>query len=179
MEKYTAGSAKVHLNSETVRQIKCNFKFWKDTDQQKEEVFAIYVWMENFLSLNTKKTTFSTKEMNLILSLDTKTNLSFWTAKPEHCVKSIYVWSFFLFDFFLAFGLKIRTRPTLYANILHAVDARTLPLYFDTIMLKTYSYKLADWLWWNETSSFNSRCFVSLIPQKLFIHAYIYIYIYI
>ena len=135
--------------------------------------------MENFLSLNTKKTTFSTKEMNLILSLDTKTNLSFWTAKPEHCIKSIYVSSFFLLDFFLAFGLEIQTRPTHYVNIFHAVDARTLQPYFDTIVLKIYSYKLADWLWWNETSSFNSRCFVSLIPQKLYMHIYIYIYIYI
>ena len=29
----------------------------KDADQQKEQVFVIYVWTRNYLSLNTKETT--------------------------------------------------------------------------------------------------------------------------
>ena len=55
----------------------------------------------------------------------------------------------------------MRVRPTLNGNTLHAVDVRTLLRYFDTIALQIYSYKLAAWLWWHETDSSNSHCFLS------------------
>ena len=38
--------------------------------------------------------------MNFSLSVDTKTNLSLWTTKLDHCVESVRVWSFFWCQFF-------------------------------------------------------------------------------
>ena len=100
MVKYTTDQAKVHLNSDmeairnsimkNVRQmqnfrritwdlknskhnLKYNFIFLKNVDQQKEQVICYQV------SLITKETTFQTKEMDL--SKDTKTNLSLLATK--------------------------------------------------------------------------------------------------
>ena len=128
-----------------------NFTFQKDADQQKEQVFVIYVWTNNYLSLNIKETTFWTKEMNLSLSVDRKANLSLWTAKPDQCVESVRVRSFFLVRIFPVFRLNMenyrvspcihskfgvmRATPTPNANNFHAVGVRTLLRYFNTIVL--------------------------------------------
>ena len=40
------------------RNLKYNFAFEKDVDQEKEQLLVIYVWTKNCLSLNTKETTF-------------------------------------------------------------------------------------------------------------------------
>ena len=69
---------------------------WSDAYQQKEQVLVIHVWTKNCLSLSTKERTFQTKEINLFLSVDTKTNLSLWTTKPDHFVESVRVQRFFL-----------------------------------------------------------------------------------
>ena len=56
---------------------------------------------------------------------------------------------------------KIRTIKNPNTDIL-------IPLYYIILIplyCKFYSYKLAEWLWRHETSSSNSRCFVSLIPE--------------
>ena len=109
------------------------------------------------LLLNTEETTFQTKKMNLSLSVDAKINLTLWTTKPDHCVESFRIRSFFLVPIFPAFGLNMETyrvshwvcdiiwvRPTPNANIFHAVDVRTLLRYFNTILFSIYRYKLAE-----------------------------------
>ena len=131
--------------------LKYNFTFQKDADQQKEQVFVIYVWTNDYLSLNMKETTFWTKEMNLSLSVDRKANLSLWTTKSDQCVESVRVRSFFLVRIFPVFRLNMETyrisscihskcrvmwtRPTPNANNFHAVGVRTLLRYFNTIVL--------------------------------------------
>ena len=42
-------------------------------------------------------------ELKMYWSVDTKTNLSFWTAKPDHCVESFRVRSLFLVRIFCCF----------------------------------------------------------------------------
>ena len=57
--------------------------------------------------------------MNLSPSVDTKTNLSLWTTKPDHCVESVFVRSFFWCEFFPAFGLSMevyRASPRIYSE---------------------------------------------------------------
>ena len=93
--------------------------------------------------------------------------------------------AFFWWEFFPAFGLNMESyrasprihsecgviwaRPTPNANAFYVVDVRTLLYYYNTIVFKIYSYKLAEWLWRHETSSSNSRCFLSLIPEYIYV----------
>ena len=119
MKKCTTEPTKVHLNSvmETVR----NNSIMKN-------IVQIQNFRRNTGDLNNSKQTSSTilhfkkmptnkknryyyhwtprkqpskpKELNLSLSLDSKTNLSLWFTKPDHCVESVRVWSFFLVRIF-------------------------------------------------------------------------------
>ena len=120
--------AKVHLNSdmETIRNHSIMKKYRKDTELLKEYrrpkelnvqpqvqfyilkryqptkklVFVNCVWTKNCLSLNTKETTFKTKEMNFSLNVDTHKKLSLWTIKPGHYLESVCIRSFFLVPIF-------------------------------------------------------------------------------
>ena len=60
-------------------------------------LFSVYYFC---LLLNTEETTFQTKKMNLSLSVDAKINLNLWTSKPDHCVESFRIRSFFLVPIF-------------------------------------------------------------------------------
>ena len=110
MEKYTTDQAKVHLNSDmeairnsimkNVRQmqnfrritwdlknskhnLKYNFIFLKNVDQQKEQVICYQV------SLITKETTFQTKEMDL--SLRHKNKFKLTNHKTDHYAENVRV----------------------------------------------------------------------------------------
>ena len=122
--------------------------------------------------------------MKLSLSVETKTILRLWNTKPYHCAKKCSCSEPFSdMSSFPEFALNmekyrvnrhihfkcgyIQARPTLNATNFQAVDVRTLLRYFGTTLLLFYSYQLAEWCWRQETSSSNSRCFVSLIPQYM------------
>ena len=89
--------------------------------------------------------------MKLFLSVDKKTNLSLWNTKPDPCVESARVHSFYWCEFFPVFGMDMenyRVSPRIHseygevglksilnANKFHAVDIRTLLRCFDTTVL--------------------------------------------
>ena len=156
MKKYTTEPAKVYINSatETIR----NRSIVKNIGQRQS-------FQRNSGDLKTPSTILNFKKMPTnknnryllfmfereTIYIDTKTNLSLWTTKPDHCVEKICVRSFFLVRFFPAFRLsmgiyraslrihseggEMRTKSAPNPNTFHAVDARTLLRYFNTTVL--------------------------------------------
>ena len=99
--------------------------------------------------------------MNLSLSVDTKTNLSFWTTKPDHFVESISVRSSFLVRIFS----RIWTE---YGGSEHCFVI-LIPLYCKFIVKS----------WLNDCEDMKLVISTHVVLSHYFYFHYIYMYIYI
>ena len=176
-KKYTTEPGKVHLNSdmETIRnhliiknigQIQNVWKNNGDLKNSKHNLRYNFILRRCqptkrtgicYLCLNKKLFVTEHQEGNLQNQkhefISKFTNLSLWTTKPDHCLESVLVWSFFLVQIFFhiwteyenlqskcQYSLRMwsnidQTRPTPNANNFYAVDLKILLCYLDIIVL--------------------------------------------